>query len=197
MSFRFRAAAMGLRLIARFGDGLQVTLRRRHTILSGATGASVLALTAAAAASAGATELVLTAPGLAGRIFAGGVLLPTGHAEPYIVAEDVDAAGATITVTLAQPLATSVAEGAIVVIDPYVILPPYAARLGGTVERETADGALQIAQRLTLGAPADAPSPRVGDLALFGDRVETVLELVPVDSGGGPSRWKLLIGARP
>jgi hypothetical protein len=194
VSFAERAAALSRRAVSHFGGDATATLRRRQALTLGSTGGNTLALAMVGTTTAGAASLRLSGSGLSGSVFAGGELSLLGHVGPYTITADATAAAGELVVSIAPVLEAEVPPATVATLAASVEFADIPVLVGATMEHENADGVMVAAQRLTFPAVDGFAGPRVGDLVQLGSRTDTVLEVTPVDSGGGPSRWIVMVG---
>ena len=184
-------------MATRAGGGQTVTLRRRHTLANGVTGAPITALAMAGAALLGAQVISLDAANLTGSLPAGCVLAIAGVTGTYTTASATTAAsGALSSVALTTALAGAAANDAVVTISqPYGPHTFRAARGGLSVEEVgDASQATGQARRYHLSAIGADTAPAVGDLVVDGT-VEQVVRMVRARQPGAEVHgWVIEVG---
>ncbi len=191
-----RLAKMIGRNTRRFGDRLQITLRRRSTLRHKITGEAIVALTLAAAAAEGATSVDLTAALLVGELVKGAQVTLAGTVYTTSAAVRATEPGVLAGVTLTSPLLAAAAQGAAALVTQSYSEQRYSALRVENIEESLGgwvDGASK-AYRLT--ADRSERAPERGDLVADGTEArEAVKAVAAIDpAGGGALGWLIQVG---
>lgn len=191
--FRSSAAA----LIAHFGDGLTVSLRRPHTLRNRVTGAGLAALTVSGAHLAGVASIALTATALEGGAPAGLRFTIAGNATEYEVQAASTAASSVVTLSISPVLAANAPAGAAVTITRAYGEWTFQAVRSSLELGEQGDGLDGSRRRYHLLASSALPTPETGDLLVDDGATFGVLVAETFRPGSGAAaRYRLEVGGR-
>lgn len=195
--FATAARAMQVGNIAFFGGGATCTLIRRVLLQKNGTGAVLLEVDGNQLAGAATLALRLAGLRVGGTVPAGATFTLAGSATVYTVstAAEVVTAGALV-LAVSPVLSVNQADGVdLSWVQPNGQWSPRYSRRRRDVGEAIDSAAAAVSEVVNLEPLDGMPEPRVGDLIEFSStNRKAVLDVGPVDPGGGAGRYVVTLG---